>query len=63
MMLLNCCVLHGQFSFFTSDGSACETGQYLCGDGQCIDASLKCNGIQDCIDNSDEDWQAGCTSE
>ncbi|KAK2148118.1 hypothetical protein LSH36_514g00022 [Paralvinella palmiformis] len=41
-------------------GGACEAGQYLCGDGQCINGSRKCNGIQDCIDNSDEDWRAAC---
>ena len=41
----------------------CELGQYLCGDGQCINSTWRCDGKQDCLDMSDEDWRAGCTSQ
>jgi hypothetical protein len=48
---------------FTAAGSTCESGRYLCGNGECIDASLKCNGDRDCLDGSDEGTLAACPSE
>ena len=32
----------------------CSPAEFQCGDGKCIDASYKCDGIDDCEDNSDE---------
>ena len=35
-------------------GSGCLPGQFLCGDGKCVDRSAICNGYYDCIDAADE---------
>lgn len=35
----------------------CESGDFQCNDGSCIDGRLQCDGISDCKDASDE---AGC---
>ena len=32
----------------------CSPAEFQCGDGRCIDASYKCDGIVDCDDRSDE---------
>lgn len=32
----------------------CSHGDFACRDGACVDASFKCNGIDDCDDGSDE---------
>lgn len=32
----------------------CQKGQYTCANGRCIDIKRRCDGIQDCQDNSDE---------
>ena len=32
----------------------CLPGQFLCGDGKCVDRSAICNGYYDCIDAADE---------
>ena len=35
-------------------GSGCLPGQFLCGDGKCVDRDKICNGYYDCIDAADE---------
>ena len=34
--------------------SDCRPGQFLCGDGKCVDPNTICNGQYDCIDAADE---------
>lgn len=39
----------------------CSESQFQCSDGGCISLLLKCNGIPDCNDSSDEAIHtAGC---
>ena len=38
----------GQFS------GSCRVDQYQCTDTECIDSIRKCNGVDDCVDGSDE---------
>ena len=38
----------------------CLSCQYQCTNGRCIDKYYKCNGVDDCGDNSDEGSQAFC---
>jgi hypothetical protein len=33
---------------------SCSPGQFVCGDGTCIDKALQCNGTSNCPDGSDE---------
>ena len=40
--------------FFDLGPSGCLPGQFLCGDGKCVDRSAICNGVYDCIDAADE---------
>lgn len=37
-----------------TDEPICESGKLACGDSNCIDRDLFCNGEQDCPDGSDE---------
>ena len=39
---------------FALGPSGCLPGQFLCGDGKCVDRSAICNGFYDCIDAADE---------
>jgi len=32
----------------------CETGEFACDNGNCIPGSFRCDGDNDCDDNSDE---------
>ena len=34
--------------------TGCRPGQFVCGDGKCVDASAICDGQYDCIDAADE---------
>ncbi|TTK32046.1 Low-density lipoprotein receptor-related protein 3 [Bagarius yarrelli] len=34
--------------------SSCETDEYLCGNGKCVPRSWRCNGLDECGDNTDE---------
>uniref|UniRef100_A0A671RDY0 Low-density lipoprotein receptor-related protein 3-like n=1 Tax=Sinocyclocheilus anshuiensis TaxID=1608454 RepID=A0A671RDY0_9TELE len=34
--------------------SSCENDEYLCGNGKCIPRSWRCNGLDECGDNTDE---------
>ncbi len=36
------------------DASACEKDEMVCGNGECVNLSWKCDGEDDCGDNSDE---------
>ena len=36
----------------------CEENEFACKNGECINEHWKCDAIQDCEDNSDEE---GCT--
>ncbi len=36
------------------DCPECESKQFRCRDGQCVNSTLLCNGVKDCRDNSDE---------
>ena len=38
---------------------ACDEHQFTCMDGRCIPASVTCNGVDDCGDNSDEEGPCG----
>lgn len=44
--------------FFFSLGrlgqSSCENDEYLCGNGKCVPRSWRCNGLDECGDNTDE---------
>lgn len=35
-------------------GNTCGPGEFQCGNGMCIDASMQMDGIEDCPDGSDE---------
>lgn len=37
-----------------TDEPLCEEGNLACGDGQCVERGLFCNGEKDCSDGSDE---------
>lgn len=39
---------------------ACKPDEYMCDDGECIEASLLCDGTKDCSEGDDETY---CTSE
>ena len=39
--------------------SECKSGSFTCDDGQCILNSFTCNGVNDCIDGSDEGATCG----
>jgi hypothetical protein len=45
---------HVLFSF-----SACFTNSFICDDGQCIEPSAECDGIQDCFNGDDEEGCGG----
>ena len=36
---------------------ACREGMFRCSDGNCVEGRMRCDGIPQCLDNSDED---GC---
>ncbi|XP_035207653.1 low-density lipoprotein receptor-related protein 12-like [Stegodyphus dumicola] len=43
------------FNFLASKSSEeCETNELKCGNNKCIPASMRCNGVPDCEDGSDE---------
>ena len=44
----------------SGEPATCQAGEYLCTDGTCVPASVKCDGVIHCEDASDEDWRAGC---
>ena len=35
-------------------GTACHSGKFDCGDGKCINSSLRCDGDFDCKNHADE---------
>jgi len=45
---------------FTTTPSGCGLNTFRCDSGQCLPASLKCDGNSDCGDGSDEAERAGC---
>ena len=36
------------------DFEKCAPDQFTCADGKCMDALVKCDGLDDCRDGSDE---------
>ncbi|KTG43592.1 hypothetical protein cypCar_00029814 [Cyprinus carpio] len=48
-MLCLCVFLRGRLG-----QSSCENDEYLCGNGKCIPRSWRCNGLDECGDNTDE---------
>lgn len=40
----------------TCQRNACPSEMFTCLSGRCIDLILKCNGISECEDNSDEQY-------
>ncbi|TMS34397.1 hypothetical protein L596_002002 [Steinernema carpocapsae] len=43
-----------EFHVIKGSGGSCNPEQFACLDGTCIDAKLRCDGIADCHDKSDE---------
>ncbi|KAK0394831.1 hypothetical protein QR680_000954 [Steinernema hermaphroditum] len=43
-----------EFHVIKGSGGSCNPQQFACLDGTCIDAKLRCDGIADCDDKSDE---------
>ncbi|XP_032335055.1 low-density lipoprotein receptor-like [Camelus ferus] len=41
-----------------ASGRECHSDEFRCGQGHCIDASWRCDGVRDCMDGTDE---IGCT--
>ncbi|EGI60781.1 Low-density lipoprotein receptor-related protein 1B, partial [Acromyrmex echinatior] len=39
---------------FEACKSSCSNDKFQCNNGNCISLLLKCNGIDDCLDGSDE---------
>ena len=55
LALVFLCTAH--FFSFTSHSATvqrCQPNQFQCKNGQCIDASYKCDDYDDCTDGSDE---------
>lgn len=40
----------------TCQRNACPTEMFTCSNGRCIDLMLKCNGVSECEDDSDEQY-------
>lgn len=40
--------------YLDSEAKTCQANEFRCGNGQCIDASLKCDRKYDCQDGTDE---------
>lgn len=42
------------FDLGASASQVCDSTKFRCSNGQCINRRFRCNGIFDCLDNSDE---------
>lgn len=47
-------------SIYDITNHGCERGQFMCRNRRCINEMLKCNGVDDCGDASDEDAKTPC---
>ena len=56
--VLNSCSLCYQFvSVFALLGFSCRLDEFKCANQRCIFSNWRCDGLNDCMDNSDE---VGC---
>ena len=44
-------------SLFIAD--KCNEGEFRCGNGTCLDASVRCNGVHDCLPEANDEFGCG----
>ena len=47
-------------SFRILTGPTCPPDEFMCGDGTCVTKAWACDGVEDCLNGTDED-EAFCT--
>ena len=48
------CVMTGVASALLSGPPSCSEDQFMCADGACVDLDDRCDGVDHCMDGSDE---------